>query len=137
MGSQILVQNSQNVEVHDNIVEVASGFGNGLSVIHQDRGNGEFGPWHAVNNHLHDNTIIHLGDHGDDGIVTDTDDDWFWSESNNRFDRNTYIAPDGSHGYWRFDDTIEDWDDVQALGCEQDSKLIVERRAPMALSCDP
>jgi hypothetical protein len=136
-GSQILVQNSQNVEVHDNVVEVANSFGNGISVVHQDRGAGEFGPWHAVNNYLHDNTIVHLGDQGHDGIVTDTDDDWFWRESNNRFDRNTYIVPDGSHGYWRFDDAIRAWDEIQALGYEQDSELIVERRSPMALSCDP
>ena len=60
-GSQILIQNSANVEVYDNLVEVSDQFGNGIGVIHQDRGEGEQGPWHAVHNWVHHNTIVHLG----------------------------------------------------------------------------
>ena len=39
-GSQILIQNSSNVEVYGNLVEVSDGFGNGIGVIYQDRGEG-------------------------------------------------------------------------------------------------
>ena len=60
-GSQILVQNSSNVEVYGNLVEVAADFGNGVGIVQQDRGEGAYGPWHAVRNAVHDNTIVHLG----------------------------------------------------------------------------
>ena len=36
-GSQILIQNSSNVKVYRNLVEIAADFGNGIGVIYQDR----------------------------------------------------------------------------------------------------
>jgi len=135
-GSQILIQNSSNVKVSGNLVEVSSRFGNGIGVIHQDRGEGEFGPWDAVNNSVHDNTIIHLGGRGQNGVVTDTGDDRFWREADNRFDRNTYIVADRGSAYWTSDDRDAAWDDVERLGLERNGKIVVEQRAPMELSCD-
>jgi Right handed beta helix region len=135
-GSQILIQNSSNVRVYRNIVEVSSKFGNGIGVIHQDRGEGEFGPWAAVNNSVHDNTIVHLGDRGQNGVVTDTGDDRFWREADNRFDRNTYIVADRESAYWTSDARDAAWDDVEELGLERNGKLVVEQRAAMELSCD-
>ena len=41
-GSQILVQNSQNVSVYNNIV-VVDKLGNGISIIYQNRGTGKYG----------------------------------------------------------------------------------------------
>jgi hypothetical protein len=133
-GTQILIQNSRNVEVYDNLV-VVTGWGNGIGVVHQDRSDGPYGPWNAVNNHVHDNTIVHLGRHGTNGVVTDTKDGWFWSEGNNVFDRNTYIVADEEFRYWSFD-WAETWDDVKRRGQEQNGERIVEQRGPMSLSCE-
>jgi Right handed beta helix region len=60
-GSQILIQDSSNVEVYGNLVETAGAFGNGIGVIYQNRGSGALGPWQAVNNSVHHNTIVHRG----------------------------------------------------------------------------
>ena len=60
-GAQILIQNSSNVQVYRNLVEVAADFGNGIGIVYQDRGEGAHGPWYAIRNAVYDNTIIHLG----------------------------------------------------------------------------
>jgi Right handed beta helix region len=136
-GSQILIQNSSNVKVSGNLVEVSSEFGNGIGVIHQDRGEGEFGPWDAVNNSVHDNTIVHLGGRGQNGVVNDTGDERFWRRAYNRFDRNTYVVADRESAYWTSEARDAGWDDVEELGLERNGKLVVEQRAAMDLSCDP
>jgi Right handed beta helix region len=134
-GSQILLQNSSNVEVYGNLVEVATDFGNGISIVHQDRGEGARGPWHAVRNAVNDNTIIHLGSDGQNGIATDEDDDSFWENANNEFDRNTYIVADRGAEHWTSINRDALWQQVAELGLERNGELIVEQRAPMALSC--
>jgi hypothetical protein len=134
-GSQILIQNSSNVRVYGNLVEVSNKFGNGIGVIHQDRGAGAYGPWNAVNNSVHDNTIVHLGSHGQNGVVMDTDDDWFWRRANNTFDRNIFIVAARDSEYWTTNGQDAVWDDVRNLGIERNGKRIVERRAPIELSC--
>jgi hypothetical protein len=135
-GSQILIQNSSNVKVYRNLVEIAADFGNGIGIVHQGRGEGAHGPWHGVRNTVHDNTIVHLGSHGQNGVVTDEDDDSFWNAAANGFDRNTYIVADRDSEYWTSHDRDAVWDDVGELGFESNGELIVERRAPMELSCD-
>src|ERR1035441_2262265 len=72
-NAQIDVQNSSNVEVYGNTVQVASGGGNGIALINQNRGRGPLGPWVAANNYVHDNTITYMGASGVSGIVDDTD----------------------------------------------------------------
>jgi hypothetical protein len=134
-GAQIIIQNSSNVEVYRNLVEVSADFGNGITVVHQDRGEGAHGPWHAVRNTVHGNTIVHLGGRGRNGVVTDEDDDSYWTEAANRFDRNSYIVPDGAVRYWTSRDRNARWDNVEELGFEQNGELIVEARAPIELSC--
>jgi hypothetical protein len=135
-GSQILVQNSSSVQVYGNLVEVATDFGNGIGIIHQDRGNGVHGPWHAVRNNVHDNKIVHLGSHGQNGVVMDTDDAWFWTEADNKFDRNTYIVADPQAKYWTSINRDAVWQEIAGIGLETNGALVVERRAPMQLSCD-
>jgi parallel beta-helix repeat protein len=138
-GAQIMVQNSRNVEVYNNTVEVPSTFGNGISVVHQDRGDendGKYGPWDAVNNYVHDNTVIYLSDRGQSGVARDADEDWFWQKSNNRFDGNTYVVPDLAIEHWEFNDRSKMWDGVKELAYEPNGEVVVERRSPMQLSCD-
>jgi hypothetical protein len=134
-GSQILVQNSSNVDVYHNLVEVSGEFGNGIGVIHQDRGDGGYGPWRGDKNFIHENTIIHLGSRGENGVVTDTDDG-FWQDASNRFDRNIYIVADPEREYWTSADREAGWPDLETLGLERNGELIIEQRAPMELSCE-
>lgn len=135
-NAQILVQSSSNVEVSGNLVEVARGFGNGIGVIHQDRGGGALGPWGATGNVVRDNTVIHLGRHGLNGIVSDTGDERFWGSAGNVFDRNTYIVPDGLARYWSSGDRDASWSGLRKLGLEPNGRLVVGQRMPAAVSCD-
>jgi len=134
-GSQILIQNSRNVEVESNLVEVSNEFGHGIGVVHQDRGEGAYGPWQATANRIHHNTVVHLSRHGQNGMVMDTDEDWFWKRSHNRFDWNTYIVSDGVEEYWNVHDRGEVWAAFRRLGYERNGELVVEQREPMDLSC--
>ena len=135
-GSQILIQNSSNVKVYDNRVEVASRFGNGIGVIYQDRGDGMYGPWRAVNNSIHNNTIVYLGSRGQNGAVTDTDDHRYWRDGGNSFDWNVYMVTDKTFGHWRFDDDHQTWNEIRTLGYEKNGELVGEPPAPTALACD-
>ncbi len=135
-GSQILIQNSSNVKVYDNRIEVASRFGNGIGVIYQDRGDGRYGPWRAANNSIHNNTIVYLGSRGQNGVVTDTGDQRFWRDAGNSFDWNIYMVTDQTFGHWRFADDQQTWNEIRTLGYEKNGKLVAEPPAPTALSCD-
>ena len=134
-GSQILIQNSSNVKVYNNLVETANQFGNGIGVIYQERGTGAYGPWKSLNNLIYDNTIVHRIGRGQSGIVTDTGDSGFLRDGGNSFDRNTYIVADGTFEHWRFNDSNETWEGIEALGHEQAGELIVEQAIPTTLSC--
>ena len=87
-------------------------------------------------NSVSDNTIIHLGSRGQNGVVTDTDDASFWRTADNRFDRNTYIVAHAGAEYWTSEDRNAAWGNVQALGFERSGHMRVEQRTPMELSCD-
>jgi len=55
-GSQIQIQNSQNVDVYGNMVDMTGA--NGITLIQQNRGSGSYGPWVTTGNHIHDNIIV-------------------------------------------------------------------------------
>jgi hypothetical protein len=135
-GSQILIQDSSNVTVEDNLVEVAAEFGNGIGVIYQGRGAGDYGPWLAVHNSVRHNTIILRGGRGQNGVVTDTGDKHFWRDAGNSFDSNTYVVADRASRYWTSDGRDESWDHIQEIGFEKNGELILDQRAPVELSCD-
>lgn len=134
-GSQILLQNGSNTEVRGNLVEVAAGFGNGIGVIHQNRGAGALGPWATSGNIVRGNTVVHLGGQGRSGIVTDTGESRFWEEAGNVLDGNTYIVADGSARHWTSRHRDEDWTGARRLGLERHGRLVVEQRLPLVLSC--
>jgi hypothetical protein len=134
-GSQILVQNSGNVEVFDNIVEVAADFGNGISVINQDRGEGAHGPWISNNVRVYRNEIIHLGANGKNGMIADHDKEWFYHDSGNLFHSNTYVVPDPAWKYVVVRNRSKTFEDLPNFGMELDAKVISVRRKQLDLQC--
>ncbi|MCG8548174.1 MAG: right-handed parallel beta-helix repeat-containing protein [Alphaproteobacteria bacterium] len=135
-GSQILVQNSQDVEVYDNTVVVGPNGGNGISVVNQKRGSGILGPFIARNNRIEGNTIIHLGDRGNSGIVVDFEQKEFWKNNSNTFDRNEYFGVRPDRSFWMLNDRARRWDYVRTNGMEAGGKLVPLRRKVKPLSCD-
>lgn len=99
-GAQILVQNSRDVEIYGNTVEVAPDRGNGIGIIQQNRGSGSLGPHIATNNYVHNNVIIHRrSPRGANGQVADYQADAL-ANQNNRFDYNAYHVTDPAAMHW-------------------------------------
>lgn len=119
-GGQILLQNSQNVEVRGNTVTVAPSGGNGIALIQQDRGVGPYGPYLTRNNRIYDNTITYEGERGMSGQVSDHDEKGF-QERNNRFDGNLYRFRSNPLR-WFWEEEIE-WTALQAAGQEARGRI--------------
>jgi parallel beta-helix repeat protein len=100
-GSQIMIQNSQNVQVYGNDVETPLTGGNGIGIIYQNRGSGTLGPYLAINNSVHNNNIVYRGI-GTSGEVADYNEPAFLQSGNNSFDYNAYhlINPYGYFWQW-------------------------------------
>jgi len=136
-GGQILVQNSRDVTVTKNTVEVPATFGNGITLIHQKRGDGAHGPWITHNVTVSDNVIIYLGDRGLSGIVADYDLENFEKKGNNIFDRDTYVVPTADQVFWQASDGNKlSWKMLALTKMEKHGKLVVERRKASPLTCD-
>jgi hypothetical protein len=117
-GSQISIQNSQGVEVYGNTVEAMPNGGNGIGIIQQNRGSGAYGPYLAMNNYIHNNTIIYRqGSAGVSGEIADYQSPTLVTNGNNRFDYNAYHLVDISavHFVWGGWAT---WSAMQAAGQE-------------------
>jgi hypothetical protein len=115
-NAQIDVQNSSNVEVYGNIVEVPAGGGNGIFLINQNRGSGTLGPWVAANNYVHGNTITSLGATGYSGLADDTGST---VSAGNLFNSNHYIVQSRqSKRYWEWLHTGDNWAGFQGAGQE-------------------
>jgi hypothetical protein len=101
-ASQILIQNSQNVQAYGNTVEVLSTGGDGIGIISQNRGSGAYGPYVAINNSVHNNTIVYWGGVSSSGEVADYNEAALVQSGNNSFDYNAYhlIDPNWYHWNW-------------------------------------
>ncbi|MEX6505857.1 right-handed parallel beta-helix repeat-containing protein [Jiella sp. M17.18] len=108
-GSQIQLQNSQNVEVYDNKVDMSGGL-NGIGLIQQDRGSGAYGEHTTTNNYIHDNTIVSSSGNGATGGVADYNEAGMLN-GGNVFADNHYYMNDGDH--WRWGD-FPDGDNFEA-----------------------
>ena len=135
-GSQILVQNSRDVQVFGNTVQIAATYGNGISIVQQKRGDGEFGPRISINNNIHNNLIIHLGRQGMNGMAADYEREEFYQEGNNKYDSNTYVVPKPETKYVEVESRLQSWDELRKKGYEVNGKVQIERRLPLQLSCD-
>jgi len=101
-NGQILIENSSNVQIYDNTVEVPASGANGISIINQNRGSGVMGKWISENNTVHDNSVTYLGTGGGSGMVNDTGSH---PTLGNSFNSNHYYMKSGStstakHWWW-------------------------------------
>ncbi len=69
-GAEINIQNSQNVQVYGNRVDMTGG-GNGIVLIQQNRGSGAYGTYTTTGNQIHDNIIVDRDGHGAIGGFAD------------------------------------------------------------------
>ena len=92
-GNEIQIQNSQNVEVYGNRVEMTGG-GNGIVLIQQDRGSGTFGTYTTTGNQIHDNIIVDHDGEGYIGGVADYNQSGMLS-GGNIWSNNQYFMSDG------------------------------------------
>jgi hypothetical protein len=134
-GSQILIQNSPDAEVFGNTVEVGSAYGNGISVIHQDRGAGRHGPWASKNTYVHQNTIIHLAANGMNGMIADFEKEWFDNDAANRFERNRYVVPSNDKPYFVVKGRGISFAELPQFGVEKGMTVEVATRQPLKLRC--
>ena len=116
-GYQIRLMQTSDAEIRDNLVVVPAENGNGIGVWHKKRG-----PWISVNNHIHDNRIVYLAQHGYTGIQARDDPE---NLRDNVLDHNTYIVPEGSYDlYWWIDGKARDLSELRALGYERNGQVI-------------
>ncbi len=114
---------------------VAPDYSNGLSVIHQERGTGKYGPRVSYNN-IHDNTVVFLGRKGATGIVDDYDNEAFWKENNNIFRGSKYFGIVPNWGFWNLDERTQLWSYVVEQGMEEGGSVSDNRPAMPSLTCD-
>ena len=122
-GAAILVQNSRDVEVHDNSVDM-TGRGNGISLVQQNRG-----AYVTINNLVHGNTIVSgTPDHGASGALADHDPEGLRA-GNNRFDGNRYRVRNAGDEHWAWVDGFRAWaEHRRRSGQEATSRVEVIRR---------
>jgi len=113
-NSQIVLANSQNVDVYGNTVQAAADGGNGIGLINEQRGTGTLGVWAAANNVVYSNTITYLGAAGTSGIMTSSGGP---SAPGNRFDYNKYILAEAGSVHWAWLKPV-DWTQLHAAGQE-------------------
>ncbi|HWI27763.1 MAG TPA: right-handed parallel beta-helix repeat-containing protein [Stellaceae bacterium] len=145
-GAQILIQNSRNVDVSDNYVELETR-GDGIAIVSQNRGAGSRGKWEAVDNRVHDNHIIigpNFQREGSDAGVTGVAGDYDVAAllQTNAFDHDHYYVPDPNGAWWRWAQQT-DWRGLRGQGQEahgtmqSDSHPPAPPRPSLSLSASP
>ena len=114
--AQISVQNSSNVTVRNNTVEVGPDVGNGIVVINQERGSGDQGTYLGKDNTVLSNTVTYEGLGGASGLM-----DTLGTAENNRFDRNTYVLKAGGQHFESRGK--KSWEQFRSLGYDQNSQI--------------
>ena len=118
---QITVSTSSSVKVLENTIVVGQR-GNGITVLDQERGAGEFCWRVARDNTVSDNVVTYLSRQGVSGAGSDRDKVF---QNNNIFDGNTYFAGDGTEADMRFvwGEQIIDWAGLQQRGAEKHGRI--------------
>ena len=96
-GGGIQIQNSKNLHIHGNLIDMTGG--NGIALIQQDRGTGLHGVYSSTNNRIQHNIIVSRDGRGASGS--------FFEhggigplKSGNVWDHNVYIMADGPRWWW-------------------------------------
>lgn len=120
-GAEILVQNSREVEVLDNVVVVENN--TGVIVVQQDRGSGDFGEHIARDNLIRDNLFIHLTPGRKHGLAIDYEPA---QASGNVFEANRYVVPEEADGLplWQLPEGDLGWPEVQSIGWETEGEVV-------------
>ena len=92
-GAEINIQNSQNVQVYGNRVDMTGG-GNGIVLIQQNRGSGTYGTYTTTGNQIHDNIIVDHDGHGYIGGFADYNQSGMLN-GGNTWSNNQYFMSDG------------------------------------------
>lgn len=124
-GAQIIISSSRNADIFDNRVVVSQGGGNGITLLQQNRGIGVYGDYLTQNNDVYNNTVVHLGVFGINGIGADWEQDSFYSQGDNSFDNNSYYVPQADVPYW-VQNGLWTWEQFQALGQEANGKIFYD-----------
>src|SRR5215475_2098604 len=104
-GSAINIQNSQNVQVYGNRVDMTGG-NNGIVLIQQNRGSGAYGPHTTTGNQIHDNIIVDHDAKGANGGFADTNLSGMLN-GRNTWSNNQYFMSDGGGRFeWGRDETF-------------------------------
>ena len=94
--AQINIQNSSNVDVYGNKIDMTGA--NGIALIQQNRGTGSYGPWVTTNNSVHDNIIV---SHDATGVSGGAGDYNMASMLNgNTWTNNHYFMADVGNRFW-------------------------------------
>lgn len=98
--AQIFISSSRDVDVSCNYVEVDAAGGNGITMVQQNRQEyATNGPHITINNSVHNNEIVYLGNSGVTGIAGDYDVAGLLN-GNNQFQNNTYHVLDTNQSLW-------------------------------------
>ncbi|KQT88364.1 hypothetical protein ASG48_02775 [Aurantimonas sp. Leaf443] len=121
-GGQIQIQNSQNVNVHDNLVDHSGGL-NGIALIQQDRGSGAYGPYTTTSNTVHDNVLVSRSGEGASGGAADFNEAGMLN-GGNVFANNEYHMADGNHWWWGDFPGGDDWAAYQAATNQDNGSVL-------------
>ena len=98
-GAEINIQNSQNVQVYGNRVEMTGG-GNGIVLIQQNRGSGTYGTYTTTGNQIHDNIIVDHDGHGSIGGFADYNQSGMLNGGNTWSNNQYFMSDGGSRFEW-------------------------------------
>lgn len=133
-GSAVQLQNSRDVQVYNNVID-ATGAGNAIGLMNQDRGSGTYGAWVAENNTIRDNVIVTSTlNRGISGVVADFGEEDTLS-SGNTFDRNHYYVADPDGDHWAWGDQYG-WDEYRKVS-GQDANSTLTLTSASAISPPP
>ncbi|MDB5369909.1 MAG: hypothetical protein JWP20_1467 [Roseomonas sp.] len=122
-GSAIQIQNSQNVEVYGNRIDM-TGTGNGIGLIQQDRGTGAYGDYVTVGNNIHNNVLISATPAGGAfGAVADQDGAAMLA-GGNVFDYNEYHVTSGADDHWAWGEHY-DWTTYRSVSGQDANSVLV------------
>lgn len=130
-GAQIIIMNSQQVNVHDNRLTIGKKGTAGISLIHQDRGSGDFGKWVMANSAVYDNSLTYSTEDGFAAVALLTDIPGLDLRSARiSLDRNRYVVPSLDGAYWVWSPTRKPltWVALRARGEEHNGELSLLHR---------